>query len=96
MNKAMSEIDNITLNYFINKAQYDNILKKNEDFTDKQYKSDAKFYKKRILDLTKRLFRTSEEDVVDVQLNKSFTSYIKSCINYLKFLDKSDIIQKKI
>jgi len=95
MNKAMSEIDNITLNYFINKAQYDNIFKKNEDFTDKQYKSDAKFYKKRILDLTKRLFRTSEEDVVDVQLNKSFTSYIKSCINYLKFLDKSDIIQKK-
>lgn len=95
MNIVMNEIDNITLNFFANKAQYDSILKKTEGGSNKQYNSDVKFYKKRILDLTKRLFRSDEENIVDAQLNKCFTSYVKSCINYLKFLDKSDIIQGK-
>tara|TARA_B100000965_G_C19247104_1_gene607011 strand:+ start:56 stop:688 length:633 start_codon:yes stop_codon:yes gene_type:complete len=95
MNKAMSDIDNITLSCFANKSQYDTILKKNEYENSKQYNSDAKFYKKRILDLTKKLFRNGDEHIIDAQLNKCFISYIKSCINYLKFLDKSDIIQKK-
>ena len=95
MNKAMSDIDNITLSCFANKSQYDTILKKNEYENSKQYNSDAKFYKKRILDLTKKLFRNGDEHIIDAHLDKCFISYIKSCINYLKFLDKSDIIQKK-
>jgi hypothetical protein len=95
MNIVMNEIDNITLNFFANKSQYDSILKKTECGSNKQYNSDVKFYKKRILDLTKRLFRSDEDNVVDAQLNKCFTSYVKSCINYLKFLDKRDIIQGK-
>jgi hypothetical protein len=91
----MNEIDNITLNFFANKSQYDSILKKTEYGSNKQYNSDVKFYKKRILDLTKRLFRSDEEKILDTHLNKCFTNYVKSCINYLKFLDKSDIIQGK-
>ena len=59
---------------------------------DKQFLSDKKFYKKRVIDLTKKLFRN---DVDDLQLYSTFDSYTKSCINYLKFLDKKDIIQEK-
>tara|TARA_B110000902_G_C14228201_1_gene557850 strand:+ start:15 stop:725 length:711 start_codon:yes stop_codon:yes gene_type:complete len=95
MNIVMSDIDAITLNYFANKSQYNSILKKTEIGSDKQYKNDIKFYKKRILDLTKRLFRSDEEQLGDIHVNKSFTTYVKSCVNYLKFLDKSDIIQKR-
>lgn len=95
MNIVMNEIDSMTLSYFANKSQYDSILKKAEYGTDKQYKNDIKFYKKRILDLTKRLFRNDEEQIQDTHVNKCFTSYVKSCVTYLKFLDKSDIIQKR-
>ena len=95
MNIVMNEIDSMTLSYFANKSQYDSIIKKAEYGTDKQYKGDIKFYKKRILDLTKRLFRNGEEQIQDTHVNKCFTSYVKSCVTYLKFLDKSDIIQKR-
>ena len=95
MNIVMNEIDSITLNYFANKSQYDSILKRTESGSDKQYKNDIKFYKKRILDLTKRLFRSDEEKIDDIHVNKCFASYVKSCVNYLKFMDKSDIIQQK-
>ena len=94
-NIVMNDIDSMTLSYFANKSQYDNILKKAEYGTDKQYKNDIKFYKKRILDLTKRLFRNGEEQIQDTHVNKCFNSYVKSCVTYLKFLDKSDIIQKR-
>jgi hypothetical protein len=92
---SMSEIDNITLNYFANKAQYVNILKKTEISRDKKFKTNKKFYKKRILDLTKRLFRDDEEEMLDIHVNNSFNTYIKSCITYFMFLDKNDIIQEK-
>ncbi len=95
MNIVMNEIDSITLNYFANKSQYDSILKRTEYGSDKQYKNDIKFYKKRILDLTKRLFRSDEEKIDDIRVNKCFATYVKSCVNYLKFIDKSDIIQQK-
>lgn len=95
MNIVMNEIDSITLNYFANKSQYDSILKRTESGSDKQYKNDIKFYKKRILDLTKRLFRSDEEKIDDIHVNKCFATYVKSCVNYLKFMDKSDIIQQK-
>jgi len=88
----MNEIDNITLNCFANKQQYEHVMKKNDFYNDKQFLSDKKFYKKRVIDLTKKLFRN---DVDDLQLYSTFDSYTKSCINYLKFLDKKDIIQEK-
>ena len=88
----MNEIDNITLNCFANKQQYEHVMKKNDFHKDKQFLLDKKFYKKRVIDLTKKLFRN---DVDDLQLYNTFDSYTKSCINYLKFLDKTDIIQEK-
>ena len=88
----MNELDNITLNCFANKIQYDSIMKKNEHCNDNNLINDKKFYKKRILDLTKKLFRN---EIEDAQLATCFNNYIKSCIIYLKFLDKKDIIQEK-
>lgn len=92
MDISMNEIDNITLSYFANKSQYTSILKKTEENNDKKFINDKKFYKKRVLDMTKRLFR---EEETNTQLIGFFNTYVKSCVNYLKFLDKSDIIQEK-
>ena len=90
----MNYLDNITLEYFTNRTQYETILKKNDINNDKYYTKNKKFYKKRILDLTKRLFRDELEEQ-DKQLKSIFDSYVKSCINYLQFLDKRDIMQDK-
>jgi len=88
----MNNIDSLTLEYFLNKNQYQGLLNKHELFNDKQFLSDRKFYKKRIIDTTKKLFRN---EINDSHLKNSFNCYIKSCINYLSFLDKTDIIQDK-
>ena len=60
MDISMNEIDNITLSYFANKSQYISILKKTEENNDKKFINDKRFYKKRVLDLTKRLFREEQ------------------------------------
>jgi len=88
----MSDIDSITLDYFTNRSQYNNILKKKEDYQSGHFDNDKKFYKKRILDLTKRLFR---DEIKNESLVSGFHSYIKTCIDYLKNLDTKDIIQEK-
>ena len=81
----MNDIDNITLQYFTNKSQYDNIIKKKGDIIDDMYVKERSFYKKRILDLTKKLFKEGNEEM---QLKTIFNGYVKSCINYIKFNDK--------
>lgn len=88
----MSEIDSITLDYFTNKSQYANLLKKKDYYQSKQFNNDKKFYKKRILDLSKRLFR---DEIENEQLVSGFHNYIKLCIDYLKVLDTNDLLQEK-
>ena len=88
----MTDIDNITLDYFVNKTQYDSVLKKKGQRQCENFRIDTKFYKKRILDLTKKLFR---DEIENEQVLSGFNSYLKTCISYLKFLDTNDIIQEK-
>jgi len=87
----MNEIDILTLEYFLNKSQYQGVFKKQEIFNDKHFLSDKKFYKKRIIDLTKKLFRS---EVEDIELKNMFNQYVRTCCKYLKFLDKKDIMQE--
>lgn len=88
----MNYLDNITLEYFTNRNQYETIFKKTDPTIQKKFSSDKRFYKKRVIDLTKRLFKN---EIQDIQLVNVFNGYIKSCINYLEFLDKSDVMQDK-
>lgn len=88
----MTEIDSITLDFFANKSQYNSVLRKKDMYENKNFNIDKKFYKKRILDLTKRLFR---DEIVDDQLLFVFHGYLKQCIGYLKTTDTSDVIQEK-
>ena len=90
----MNEIDSITLNCFTNNSHFNSIVKMNGLYNDKSLISDKKFYKKRILDLTKKMLKDDIKNE-EIQLVNSFNNYIKSCINNFKFIDKTDIIQEK-
>ena len=88
-------IDEITLECLMNKEQYEKYLNKYPEHVKKNHKKDKKFYKKRIYDLTKQLLNNEpieEKMFPDVVI--AFESYIKTCINYFKILDKTDIIQE--
>jgi len=88
----MNEIDNMTLQCLTNKNQYDMLLKRNSTNIDNTYLSDKRFYKKRILDLTKKCFKN---EVDDNHVKSTFESYIRTCINYLKFSDKKELYQEQ-
>ena len=88
----MNDIDNITLQYFTNKSQYDSLLKRKGVSVDSIYLNEKKFYKKRILDLTKKAFRN---EVDDNHIKNTFENYVRTCIHYLKFSDKKDIYQEQ-
>ena len=84
-------IHNITIEYLINK-QYHNFFKKDGDLLISINKRDKKFYKKRILNVTRELFLNDDVNI-SPDVKNSYNNYIKHCIEYFKMLDKSDIIQ---
>jgi hypothetical protein len=89
----MNDIDNLTLSLLLNKDTYGKIYEKNKDQNNEEYIKDKKFYKKRVIELTKRLYKN---EIKDEYLNILFDKYLLSCINYLKIIDKSDHIQKSL
>ncbi len=101
----MSEniINQITLDCLINKEIF---LKQNAREKNKKInRKDKKFYKKRILNLTRELLNTKKENdnnledekfdaVITPDLLVSFDNFIRICINNFKTIDKNDIIQE--
>ena len=96
--KTKSESDDflnqVSLDFLINKKQYKN---HSINFTENTInKKDIKFYRRRILSLTKDLL--SKEDEVNIvippDIKYMFDNFIKACVHYFKILDRNDIIQK--
>lgn len=92
MDISMNDIDKITLDYFTNKSQYNTVLEKQSIFNSKQFLKEKRFYRKRILNTTRELF---SGEINNQEVVNSFNSYVKSIINYLKFIDKKDILQEE-
>ena len=99
----MSEniIHQITLDCLINKDVYDKHQLKDNKM--KINKKDKKFYRKRILNLTRELLLSDKENGQGQEKNESnitpdllyaFNNYVKTCINNFKTIDKNDIIQE--
>jgi hypothetical protein len=93
MNISLNSVDDATLEYMVNVAQYEKYLRKNNIDYDTGFKRDLKFYRKRIISITKDLFKNEMKDV-NVTLNGVFNMYMKACISHLKFEDQSETIQK--
>jgi hypothetical protein len=94
MDISLNSVDDATLEYMVNVTQYEKYLRKNNIDYDTGFKRDLKFYRKRIISITKDLFKDELKDVNVVTLNGAFNMYMKACISHLKFEDQSETIQK--
>jgi hypothetical protein len=85
----LSEIDALTLQYFTNSNQYNKIANPQ---TNNITEADKKFYRKRIIQLTKDSFKM--EPPIN-EIRKAFDNYLITCIDYFKVIDASDIMQEE-
>jgi hypothetical protein len=83
--------NNITLAYLTNPLYQSELSRKVQVRTEVD-ESDIKFYKKRILALTKEMFRGAGPSV---DLKKIHNEYVISIIKHLKMTDKKDILQNE-
>ena len=87
-NNIMDELE-----YLMNPGMYEKWMKKNEKkIKVSDLKSDVKFYKKRIIQLTKDMMKDQH---ITNSVNKAYNEYMKSCVAYLRFLDTKDILQEE-
>lgn len=92
-NESVKLINKITLECLLNKSQYDKCLSSNIEHLRTINKKDKKFYRKRILQLTKDLLLNVQEDNLPYDIKFAFENYVIICSQYFKTIDKSDIIQ---
>lgn len=89
-------VDDLSLEYFLNKETYGKHLEKRTAESKREYRKDKRFYRKRIYDLTKQLINSEETTLQnyskDIQM--AFEFYTRVCIDYFKVLDKNDVIQE--
>ena len=85
-----SNINSLTLEYFSNLGAYNKYLNKSK-IEKTITNSDKKFYKKRILDSTKKMLKGEFESE---PLKEIFNKYIFSLISHFKIMDTTEIIQK--
>ena len=80
-------VEKINREYLIN--HMDNVVR-NKGIIIK--KKDKKFYRKRILALTKNMLSNDETDVPS-EIERYFKEYIGSCVDYFKTVDNNDLRQ---
>lgn len=85
------DINRITLQYFTNPSYYGDVQPDNA-VVEAARRKDVKFYRRRIVAMTKELFRNGTSCK---SLQLAFDSYVNSAVAHLKMLDTKDILQKE-
>ena len=93
VSSSESIINQITLDCLLNKSQYERYLQRN--LIKNINKNDKKFYRKRIINLTKELYTEENNSILPPDIKYIFENYVKVCVNYFKVLDRSDILQEE-
>jgi len=90
----MSEslINQITVDYLINKDLYAKYI--HTQVVHDNNKKDKKFYRKRISNLIKELLLGESPENVTPDVKYAFDHFAKTCIQYFKMIDSTDIIQE--
>ncbi len=95
----MTASDILTMETMMNMEAYTKYLKRKQLTSDIKDQSDAnerKFYRRRILDLTKEMFRGSHRAEIGTNstgVESAFETYIRACIMHFKFIDLADVLQ---
>ena len=95
-------VNDITLKYFTNKEFASKTHKHLETKTPTIKSKDKKFYRRRVMALTKYLLYDTISEEVDMNLDNLpsdipvlFSSYLKKSIDYFKTQDRADILQEE-
>lgn len=86
-------IQQITIDCLVSKEQKKQMVLSNND-TNSYNKKDKRFYRRRILNLTKEMLLNNYSDDLLWDVKESFNNYVKTCIGYFKIKDETDIIQE--
>jgi hypothetical protein len=93
MNLNLDQVDHVTLDLMVNQPQYERYLRIKEADLNGKYEKAKRFYKKRIMEMTRELLKG--ETVNDIFVLQAFESYAKSCITYFRTKDKNDTLQEE-
>ena len=87
-------INQITLECLMNKEIYKKYLTSNHANTIINNKKDRKFYRKRILQLTRDILLNDPSVKITNDIQFVFENYVNHCIQYFKMVDRVDLIQE--
>ena len=96
---TMTASDILTMDTMMNMEAYTKYLKRKQLTSGIKDQSDTverKFYRRRILDLTKEMFRGShraDSGINSTGVESAFETYIRACILHFKFIDLADVLQ---
>uniref|UniRef100_A0A6C0I6X1 Uncharacterized protein n=1 Tax=viral metagenome TaxID=1070528 RepID=A0A6C0I6X1_9ZZZZ len=93
MNLNLDQVDHVTLDLMVNQPQYERYLRAHEAALSGKYEKAKRFYKKRIIEMTRDLLKC--ETVNDIFVLQAFEAYAKSCITYFRNKDKNDALQEE-
>ena len=85
-----TNVNKVTLEYLMNPQHYGKYVNDKTDENKQNREEDKKFYKKRIISLTKEMLKNK---FPNDELKKRLEDYLDSLIEYFKMIDKKDIIQ---
>jgi hypothetical protein len=92
---TMSACDKLTMDTMINSAAYSKYISRKDNETKTKLdetKTERRFYKKRIIELTKQMIKNMDH-VKDSSVINACSAYFNACIMHFKFIDLSDTIQ---
>jgi hypothetical protein len=92
MNLNLDAVDHVTLDLMVNQPQYERYLRAKEADLTGKYEKAKRFYKKRIMEVTRDLLKG--DTVNDIFVLQSFDAYAKACITYFRNKDKNDTLQE--
>ena len=93
-NMDYNKLNQITIEYLTNNKQKKQFQKNQQGCNRNSLnKKDKKFYRRRILNLTKDMLLNNYPDDLLNDVKDTFDTYLKSCIGYFKLKDESEIIQ---
>jgi hypothetical protein len=93
MNLNLDQVDHVTLDLMVNQPQYERYLRNKEADLSGKYERAKRFYKKRIVEMTRELLKG--ETVNDIFVIQAFEAYAKACITYFRNKDKNDTLQEE-
>lgn len=91
---SWNELNELTLSVMANRTKYDKCKKTLANTTDmaqEAFRKEKVYYKDRILNMTKDLFH---EHCENDAINDAHREYIKACIEYLKWNDITEMVNK--